>query len=295
MLYINTKNLSLFTSTNYIKANDNEMYANGGFSGAVGTYIFPNIIEKEIWVSAEIYKMNGYTPTIGVYAKFSNGQSARVIIDNKTLELPYIQSGSMGRYAGSVDDSLIPPGKYCRIRFHVWVSKDDNCKINVEAFIGERNITNGSFWAKSDKSIMGFTSFVIGGSTQTASNMFFKNIVVSDKRISPAIKITELPISSVSGWVANEDNSFTATEFDTEGTLVPDAINLAKLKDYDIQGSVLMGVYTRQGENIKNLHIKTSEQEVDLPLDVGTVNGFAQDLKTTNIDTLSTITISPKG
>lgn len=278
-------------------ANNNELVFKSSWEYAYADYIFPEIVKSEIWATAFLHCNNGYHPRMGIGVKFANGQVGRMSFGETVIYTPFVSGGKTDTHKASFASNL-PQGKYSKVRLHVWVSEDDENQLNVEFFIADKRVPiNGSPYHSvlSSSSIEGFTYLRIGGSGTYSGTTFAKDIIVSDKEITAGTQIVELPISSVNGWVANEDNSFTATEFDTEGTLVPDAIELAKLKDYNIQGSVLMGAYLRQGDNIKNLHIKTSGQEVDLPLEVGVSTKFQKDLETTSIDSLSSIVISPKG
>lgn len=299
MLYVNKHSLSRFSSyTNgTVKDNGHELNLTNGWDYAYADYNFPEIVKNEIWVTAFIFYRDNTCPRIGIGVKFANGAVHRSSYSDDTFFIPYGNGTGTSSNNFSFNPGL-PAGTYTKIRIHLWVDKSDSKKLWAEFFAGDNRVPIGGTerrWVTGSSAIEGFTYIRIGGSGKGGYATFIKDIIVSDKEISAGTQIMELPISSVSGWVANENNSFTATEFDTEGTLIPDAIELAKLKDYNIQGSVLIGTYLRQGDNIKNLHIKTSGQEVDLPLEVGVSTKFQKDLETTSIDSLSSIIISPKG
>ena len=300
MLYINQHSLSRFSSytKDTVKDNGYELCLSSGWGSSYADYNFPEIVKNEIWVTAFIFYKNNALPRIGIGVKFANGAVNRASYSEDTFYIPYASSNTANTTTCSFNPGSLPIGSYTKIRIHLWVDKSDSKKLWAEFFAGEKRIPIGGSerrWGAGSLAIEGFTYIRIGGSGNSSYATFIKDIIVSDKEISVGTQIIELPISSVNGWVANEDNSFTATEFDTEGTLVPDAIELAKLKDYDIKGSVLIGTYLRQGDNIKNLHIKNNGQEVDLPLEVGVSTKFQKDLETTNVDSLSNIVISPKG
>jgi hypothetical protein len=300
-LYLNKKNLSRFTSYRNIKENDKELFSTSSWSYSYADFVFSEPVQNEIWCSAKMYMSNTLLARIGIGVLFSGGGSGILSYDGDTFYIPYASNAtttSASLSNGSVSNSLLCPNSYNKVIIHAWVDPDDNCKLCMQVFVGEKNIQGKATAVRrciGKQPIVGFNKFRIGGNSNDSSSVYFKDIIVSDKEITAGMQIEEIPIATINGWAANDDNSFTATEFDTEGTLIPDAIAIAKLKDYNIQNSSLSGKYLRQGDSIKNLNVKAGTVEKNYPLDVDVTKVFSQELGITDVDILSAITISPKG
>lgn len=142
MLFINKCYLSRFSSyqSSYVKANGTELVFNNIWGYAYADYYFPEIVKKEIWATALIHRTGeGNHSRIGIGVKFTNGAVDRASFHEKGVWIPYASGNSTGSQEFPFNSNL-PSGKYSKIRFHLWVDKDDNKKLCAEFFIADKRI-----------------------------------------------------------------------------------------------------------------------------------------------------------
>lgn len=296
MLYVNNSNLSLFSVWSNIKVDVNgyfsSTYAN---TNNYARFDFPQH-ETEVWALATMWvQPGGETGLIGIGVDFGNGKTGKISFDNNMLKRQYLNNSLVSTATANLSSGM-SGGKSYKIRLHVWINPDNNKQVCVEVYIGDKKLHNGYYYNTSSSAVLGFTNFIISGSGQINGWANFKNIIVSDKEITAGTSAIEIPITEVEGWIKNSNGSFSASELDKEGTLIPDEISLDKASEYNIQGSIILGKYLRDGDNIKNLHIKANGKEIDFPLEANSSSSvFTQELGITNATALSSIVISPKG
>ena len=103
-----------------------------------------------------------------------------------------------------------------------------------------------------------------------AKNIWYRNIIISNKQFSVGAIPIEVPIDSITGWDHSGENSYAADE---DGQTCSISLNEAKLNElkenYDISRLVCTGVIDRQGEKLNSLGIMYGEEKKNVSIDNG--------------------------